>query len=294
MGWGLSELEHIFQDLLAHETTKNAINSLLDKSLLEIVKVRGMRSLMSGLAGGNATEQVRLTGTLSGLNTYRTVNSLVLLDTEDTYDRYEYGFSGLSEILEVQKDTIAGAAEMPKVLLYGDTKGGLSSDSPAELTFYAQTILGKQEQMCRPVLDKLLPIIFATEGIEIPRNMDYEFISLIEPTQDQKSNHLSNVISAVTTMVDSGLMTRKTALEEIQQIQKKTDFGTNITDRDVQKAENTDKAEEQNPDGMELDDLDNPDQDVQEELVDNDYKDIQPVVVTKNIKLIDRLFRRVK
>lgn len=294
MGWGLSELEHIYQDLLAHETTKNAINSLLDKSLLEIVKVRGMRSLMSGLAGGNAEQQVRLTGTLSGLNTYRTVNSLVLLDTEDDYNRYEYGFSGLSEILEVQKDTIAGAAEMPKVLLYGDTKGGLSSDSPAELTFYAQTILGKQEQMCRPAIDKLLPIIFASEGIQIPKNLDYEFVSLIEPTQDQKSSLLSNTISSVNSLVDMGIMTRETALEEIQQIQKKTDFGTNITDRDKEKAKKTDEAEEESPDGMELDNMNEPNMEEEEELVDSDYKSLEPQVITKNIRLIDKIFKRNK
>ena len=292
MGWGLSELEHLYQDILGHETTKNAINSLLDKSLLEIVKVRGMRSLMSGLAGGNINEQIRLTGALSGLNSYRSINSLVLLDTEDDYQRFEYSFSGLSDILETQKDTLAGGAEMPKVLLYGDTKGGLTSDSPAELVFYDQTIRGKQDQICRPQLDKLLPILFASEGIKYPANLDYEFVSLINVGTDQKLNHLQGVINATTTLLENGLITHDTAIKEIQQIQKQTDFGSNIGDDDLALAKRNDEAEKEMPS-----DEESITEEEQQDINTNDkYEQIEvsDKIVAKNKKLLDKLLKRSK
>jgi len=94
--------------------------------------------------------------------------------------------------------------------------------------------------------------------------------------------------------VDMGIMTRETALEEIQQIQKKTDFGTNITDRDKEKAKKTDEAEEESPDGMELDNMNEPNMEEEEELVDSDYKSLEPQVITKNIRLIDKIFKRNK
>lgn len=250
LGWGISELEHIYQDLQAYENSKGSSASLVGKALLEIVKLSGLRGAMTGLAMGNGTEQSQLTGQLTALNNFRT-NNLILLDSEDEYHQESFSFSGLSDILEVWKDIIAGAAEMPKVLLYGDTKGGLTSDSPAEMEFYAGTINGKQEEMIRRSLDKLLPIIYKCEGVEIPKDIDYDFESVAETSQSKKLDLVNNVIDNVTKCMDSGLMTHTTALKEIKQVQKITGFGTNISEEDEQLATRMDKEEEQMPNDSE-------------------------------------------
>lgn len=286
-GWGVSEIEHIYQDIMNHENTKNATASLLNKSLLEIVKVSGLRSLMSGLTAGNATQQAVLTGSLTGITEYRTSNNLVMLDTDDSYQRETYSFSGLSEILVSQKDIIAGAAEMPQVLIFGDTKGGLSSDSPAEMEFYATTIRGKQDEHIRPILDKLLPVLFRIEGVDIPKDLDYDFESVAGVSDNAKNGKISTVVSNTMSLYDSGLITGETALEEIKQFSKMTGFGTNITDRDMELARKTDKEAQTAP--PEQEQVSTEDQDFFDSMPDTDYAEEKKRVLIKPLKFRDRV-----
>lgn len=253
-GWGISELEHIYQDLMLHENAKYATSSLLDKTLLEIVKVEGLRGVMQGLGLGSQAQEQELATQMAGLNNFR-MNSTVLLDKENDYTQFAANFSGVSDILTTQEDFLAGAAEMPKVLLFGETKGGLTSDSPAEMEFYAQTILGKSEEMLRPVLDKLLPVILACEGIQIPNNLDYDFESIAGITQEKQLSLLNGTLQAVTAAVEGGYMTHETGLQEIQQVQKVTGFGTNITDRDIELAKQSDTPENEMSEGEQTEEI---------------------------------------
>lgn len=242
LGWGISELEHLYQDLMTYENAKGTGGALLDKALLEIVKVEGLRGIMQGLGLGSTAQEQELATQMAGLQNFR-MNSTVLLDKDNDYQQFTASFTGVSELLETYRDVIAGSAEMPKVLLYGDTKGGLTSDSPAEMEFYAQTINGKQEEMLRPVLDKLLPIICASEGIRIPDDFDYNFENIAGITQERKLNLLQGTIQAVTSMVDGGMMTHETGLKEVQQVQKITGFGSNVEERDAELAKKSDEPE---------------------------------------------------
>ena len=234
-----------------HENAKNAASALVEKALLEIVKVEGLRGVMQGLSTGSSTSQAMLSGQLYGIQQFRT-NNLVLMDKGNEYENYAYSFTGISDLLETQRDSVAGAAEMPKVLIYGDTKGGLTSDSPAELLFYAGTILGKQDEMLRPVLDKLLPVLFACSGVKIPKDLDYEFESIVSNTQGQKSELLNTTVSNIQSLIDLGIMTHETGLKEIQQVQKVTGFGTNLNEKDEELAKNSDIPEEQNSMGEQV------------------------------------------
>lgn len=288
-GWGISELEHIYQTLLAHDTTNSASVSLVSKALLEIVKVSGMRGMMSGLSMGSANAQAQLSGQLAAINNYRNLNNLVLMDKDDEYDRKEYSFTGLKELLENQQDLIAGAAEMPKILLYGDSKGGISSDSP-EMEFYAGTILGKQDLEIRPVLDKLLPIIFKVCGLEIPQQLDYDFVSIAGLSQDKKTNLLSTTISAIQALVSEGIMSKQTALEEIKQISDMTGFGTNICERDEELAKAMDEQKpEEESEGPFANDVE---EEPQQPIVDNDYEEAKQEAINKTRKIFD--FKRRK
>lgn len=251
-GWGVSELEHVLQDLMNHENTKNSIASLLNKSLLEIVKLEGMRNTMSGLSSGNPQASQMFAAQMTALNNYRTSNNLVFMDKQDEYQKEEYGFSGLSDILNSQKDIVAGAAEMPEVMLFGTNRAGLNGDSPIELRLYANTILGRQDQEVRPVLDKLLPILYRICGFEVPKNLSYEFEGLLDVSNESKQSMLQSIVSNVTQLLDAGLITRETALAEIQSAQKQTGFGTKIEQRDIDLAKEGDKQAAENPEGSEL------------------------------------------
>lgn len=248
-GWGISELEHVLQDLMNHENTKNSIASLLNKALMEIVKLEGMRNTMAGLSAGNPQSSQMFAAQMNALNNYRTSNKMIFMDKSDEYQKEEYSFSGLSDILNSQKDIVAGAAEMPEVMLFGTNRAGLNGDSPIELRLYANTILGRQDQEVRPVLDKLLPILFRICGMEVPKQLSYEFEGLLDVSNESKQSYLQSIVSNVIQLLDAGLITRKTALEEIQAAQKQTGFGLKIEQRDYDLVEEEDRLAKENPDG---------------------------------------------
>jgi len=253
-GWGISELEHILQDLMNHENTKNSIASLLNKALLEIVKLEGMRTTMSGLSSGNPQAAQMFSSQMAALNNYRTSNKLVFMDKQDEYEDHSYAFSGLSEILESQKDIIAGAAEMPEVMIFGTNRAGLNGDKPVELRIYDNTIQGKQDAECRPVLDKLLPVLFRCCGMEVPKDLTYEFISMLADSDETRDQHLNTLVNTLSTLMENGLMTHETALEELLSAVKKTNFGTKIEERDKELAKKTDQdaasSEGENENGL--------------------------------------------
>lgn len=283
LGWGISELEHIYQDLMIYENAKATGGSLLDKTLLEIVKVEGLRGIMQGLGLGSTAQEQELATQMAGLNNFR-MNSTVLLDKENDYQQFSATFTGVSELLETYRDVIAGASEMPKVLLYGDTKGGLTSDSPAEMEFYAQTINGKQDEMLRPVLDKLIPIIYASEGLQIPPDFDYTFESIAGITQERKLNLLQGTLDAVGKMIDSGMLTHETGLKEVQQVQKITGFGSNIEERDAELAKKSDEPEPDDFGGEKTqEDLPTP---------QDDYSEVKDEIVS-NLPIKKRLFDKI-
>lgn len=246
-GWGISELEHVLQDLMNHENTKNAIASLLNKALLEIVKLDGMRNTMSGLSAGNPQSSQMFAAQMAALNNYRTSNKLVFMDKQDEYEKQEYSFSGLSDILTGQKDIVSGAAEMPEVILFGTNRAGLNGDKPIELKIYDNNIQGKQDEEVRPVLDKLLPVIFKCCGLEVPQDLSYEFVSMLDDTDENRQSYLTNLVNNISTLLDNELITHETALQEIQSAVKKTGFGTKISKLDEDKAKQADKLAAESP-----------------------------------------------
>ena len=86
--------KNIFKGFSFSNTTEGG------KSLLEIVKVSGMRGMMSGLSMGNSGAQAQLGAQLSAINNYRNINDLVLIDKDDEYDRKERQLNGLNDLLQ--------------------------------------------------------------------------------------------------------------------------------------------------------------------------------------------------
>ena len=52
-GWGYAEGSHILNELSRDDQLKSAITSLVNKSLIEVVKMSGMRGVFMGADKGN-------------------------------------------------------------------------------------------------------------------------------------------------------------------------------------------------------------------------------------------------
>ena len=179
-GWGYSEGSHIINELARDDQLKTSITSLVNKSLIEVIHMAGMRGVFMGTDKGNETQ---LRKRLEMVNWGRTYNSLTFLDKDDQYEHFELtGLSGLAELMEKNMWLISSALEMQGIL-FGDLKGGLSQESDA-FARYSKTIKRRCDAYYRPVLYKFLKIIFIVEDID--ESPDFDFDSLDKEEDNKK------------------------------------------------------------------------------------------------------------
>lgn len=180
-GWGYAEGSHLIRELSRDEQLKTSITSLVNKSVIEVIKMSGMRGLFAGSLDTENENQLRMR--LEMVNWGRSYNSLTFLDKDDVYEQFHTtSLSGLSDLLERNMWIVAAAADMPGIL-FGDLKGGLSQESDAYRR-YADNIKGSCDTYVRPVITKFLKVLFYIFGID--ETIDFEFNSLIKKQENNE------------------------------------------------------------------------------------------------------------
>lgn len=229
-GWGYAEGSHILNELTRDDKLKASVQSLVDKSLIEVIKMSGMRGVFMGADSDN---EAQLRKRLEMVNWGRNFNSLTFLDKDDEYQQNTYsGLGGLSDLLEKNMWLISAALEMQGVL-YGDLKQGFSNDAEA-LERYDETINSRCESYVRPVYDKLLRIFFILEGID--EKVEYEFNSLLVNKQDkERMEGMKNYSDLLSQMLGDGVITPKLYARAMQQFVTKNIIDFGLTDEEIDK-----------------------------------------------------------
>lgn len=242
-GWGYAEGSHILNELTRDDKLKASVQSLVDKSLIEVIKMSGMRGVFMGADSDN---EAQLRKRLEMVNWGRNFNSLTFLDKDDEYQQNTYsGLGGLSDLLEKNMWLISAALEMQGVL-YGDLKQGFSNDAEA-LERYDETINSRCESYVRPVYDKLLRIFFILEGID--EKVEYEFNSLLVNKQDkERMEGMKNYADLLSQMLGDGVITPKLYARAMQQFVTKNIIDFGLTDEEIEKIDESVALENENID----------------------------------------------
>lgn len=201
-GWGYAEGSHILGELSRDEKLKSSIQSLIDKSLIEVIKMAGMRGIFMGQ---DAENEEQLRKRLEMVNWGRNFNSLTFLDKEDEYQEHGFaGLTGLADLLEQNMWIISAAVEMQGVL-FGDLKNGFSNDVDA-LERYDETINGRCESYLRAVYEKFLQMLFKLNDIN--ESVNFTFNSLLVKKQDtDRMGALNTFIDLCAKLQDIGVLT---------------------------------------------------------------------------------------
>ncbi len=215
-GWGYAEGAHIINELMKDDQFKTSIQSLINKSLIEVIKMSGMRGVFMGADTDNENQLRRR---LEMVNWGRNFNSLTFLDKDDEYSMNSFGgLSGLSELLETNMWQISAALEMQGVL-FGDLKQGFSNDVDA-MERYDNTIQNRCESYYRPALTKLIGMLYVRYGIN--ERVEYSFNSLLMKKQNkERLEALKSFQELLSGMLGDGAITTK------QYAQAMNDYVTN-------------------------------------------------------------------
>lgn len=231
--WGASELEHCIEEIVKRDNVSWNIATLTFLTNIKVLKLFGLESLQ-----GRANKQGinNLQRRIEATNSIMNNNGMLVLGENDDFQSFQYSFTGLGECYDRFMMDISGATEIPVTKLFGRSPAGMNATGESDMDNYYYMISELQENMLRPIYDKLLPIMFMSEFGQIPDDLDFEFNSQEELNELEKSDLNTRNTDAIIKAYDSGLISQQIALKELKQQSDQTGFWTNITDEDINAA----------------------------------------------------------
>lgn len=231
--WGGSVIESVFDELKKRDNVSWNIAQL---TFMANVRVMKMKDLGQLLAATDVSSQKELYQTLQAQNMLLSNMGVQVMDAEDGMESHQYTFGGLADCYKNFIMDICGAAEIPATRLFGRSPEGMNATGESDLQNYYEMITKNQENTLRPILNKLLPVLCMSILGAVPDDLDYEFNPVRQPSDedlvDLAKAGTENVIQAY----NAGLVSQRTALLELKQQSERTGIWTNITDADIEAA----------------------------------------------------------
>ena len=237
--WGMSELEHVYTELNKRNTSSENIAQLIFQANIRNYKMSDFGQM---LATTQPEAQKRLYFMLQMQNFLMSNMGMNVMDKEDSLETHQYTFSGLNDIYESFMLDIAGASEIPVTRLFGRSPAGLNSTGESDLTNYYDKIKQSQESTLRPVLEKLLPIICVSVWGVLPDDLDFQFRPVRDTSEKERADLIQQGSAAIVSVFQSGLISQKTALKELRQSGATYGMWSNITDEDIDNADDMSDA----------------------------------------------------
>jgi phage-related protein (TIGR01555 family) len=234
MYWGMSELEHVYDELTKRNMTSANVAQLVFQANLRILKMADFGEM---LATTSPRMQEQLYSTIRAQTELMNSHGVQVLDRQDEFQTHQYSFSGLSDVYEQFMMDIAGAAEMPVTKLFGRSPAGMNTTGDSDLRNYYDAIKQKQEAVLRPVIDKLVPIVCTSAWGYAPEDLEYEFQSVREVPEEEQSAVTQRTAQAILQAFQLGAISQKTTLKELRATSSMTGLWSTITDEDIDNAD---------------------------------------------------------
>ena len=233
MYWGASEMEHIMDELEKRDATSSNISQLVFQANLRVLKMSDLGQMLSM---SDERTQRELFQTIQAQNTLMTSFGLQVLDQSDSFETHPYAFQGLNDIYQSFQGDIAGAAEIPATKLFGKSPDGMNSTGEGDMLNYYDSIRQKQENMLRPGLEKIVPILCVSALGKVPDDIEVVFEPVESATESQRAALATQITGAIGTLYQSDLISKSMALKELRDSAFATGIGSAITDKDIEKA----------------------------------------------------------
>jgi phage-related protein (TIGR01555 family) len=168
---GTSLLEQCFDDLSAYHSIKNDIRRIIHKAVIPVLKLDEMASATLQSEEGQKVLEEKLT--MMGENIEN--NELFVIGNEDELTFEQASVTDLDKILAEYRLHLASSLDTPPSILFFEEQDTKDKD-------FNTFIEDRQEFQIRPVLDKLIPLVYTNLfGEEIP-HYSFSFKPLENPT----------------------------------------------------------------------------------------------------------------
>lgn len=234
--WGASEVEIVFEELKKRDNTSYNILTLTFMANLRMMKIKGMDGMM---AMADQQAQQDFYNVKEAQNWLMSNAGMQILGEDDEFQTFQYSFAGINDIYQSFMMDLAGACKIPVTKLFGRSPAGMNATGESDMQNYYETVMQAQEATLAPVLDKILPVMCMSELGHIPDDLDYDFEPVNQPDDKEIADLVQQKGTLLNTLYTSGVLSQKTVLLELQQMSESTGMFSNITDDDIEKADDT-------------------------------------------------------
>ena len=232
--WGASELEHIYEELQKRNSSSANIAQLIFQANVAAIKIADYGEV---LGMGTAQQRQQVYRTMEEMNRLRTSFGVTLMGTDDDYEQHPYSFAGVAEVYETFMMDMAGASEIPATKLFGRAPQGMNATGESDMKNYYEVISQLQERILKPALEKLLPVMCMSLWGEVPEDMEIVFEPLGTTTPSERAEIMGQFATPIIQAFSAGLISQKLALQELRETGKPINAWTNISDEDIENAE---------------------------------------------------------
>lgn len=232
--WGMSELEHVYTELNKRNTTSANIAQLIFQANLRTYK---MSDLGQVLAATDPNAQRDLYQTLAMQNYLMSSMGMNVMDKDDDFQTNQYSFGGLSDVYETFMLDVSGASEIPVTRLFGRSPAGMDATGESDLMNYYDMVRQRQEARLRPALEKLLPIMCMSTWGAIPDDLEFTFNPIRDSSDSERADLMQKYTQSIVQAFQASVISQRTALKELRQINSFTGAWSNITDEDIESAD---------------------------------------------------------
>lgn len=233
--WGTSVIESCFDELKMYDNTRWNIASLIFQANVWIQKSEDLDEM---LAMGTREQQDRLWSTIHAQQSLMSSTHTRVIGKDDEISSHQYTFSGLDKVFEIFMYALSSVSGIPITILFGRSAAGLDATGDGDLENYYTMIEDIQENKIRPVIEQILPIICMSEFGAVPDDIDIRFNPVRVPNPSETADLVQKKASTVNELFVSGLLPRSAALKELKSMADETGAFSNITDEDIDEAEN--------------------------------------------------------
>lgn len=168
--WGKSIIERLYSALVNAASIQANTGALVYEASIDVIKIPDLIDRVSTKEGEKA-----VSNRFSIAKMQKSINKLLLLDTEEEYETHQQTFAGLNELMEKYLDIVAGAADIPITRLLGQSPGGLNSTGESDLRNYYDFISGQQEALLTTKIESIDEIIYRSCFGTAPDNGELDF-----------------------------------------------------------------------------------------------------------------------
>lgn len=234
--WGSSIMEHVYEELVKRDSTSWNIASLVFQANLLVDKIDGMDQM---LAATDPQIQADFYNVKSAQNQMRNNNGMMIIGKDEELSAINYTFAGLADISESQMMDVSGAADIPITRFFGRSPAGMNATGESDMQNYYDMLGQQQETKLKPVINKILPVMFMSELGYIPDDLEIKFNPVATPTEDKVAEIVGKKVESISKVFDDGIINQRMAMQELHELSYTTSMFTSITDEDIAKADDS-------------------------------------------------------